>query len=53
MTTNTQNLTFGEWLNASSISPDTWQSLDPAEQTDLHDAWEEGWPPVTMARNGK
>ena len=45
MTTNSHNLTFGEWLARGNVSPDTFESYDQATQTRLHDAWEEGQTP--------
>lgn len=45
MTTNSQNLTFGEWLAAGGISPNFYDGLSSLAQQVLRDEWQAGIVP--------
>lgn len=47
MTTNSQRLTFGAWLAAGGISPNTLELLPPRIRAYMHDDWAQGWPPYS------
>lgn len=47
MTTNSQNLTFGEWLAKAEVSPDRFEKLTDLGRQVLRDEWECGVAPYS------